>query len=108
MWDEQGWRRRFTGDGVPTATDLLKVIDIISHRLHDPSVPVHPWKQRDRLGDGGDQFSEDNEIAPHYLVRGCCARLRAHTLPHAPLHCHSQRSTCPAHAVTSHAQVRCT
>eukprot|EP00966_Prymnesium_polylepis_P328801 7384557-Prymnesium_polylepis.1 len=70
MWDEQGWRRRFTGDTVPTATDLLEVIEIISHRLHDPSLPIDPWKRRDGCPGWSGQFEKDDEIAPHYLVRG--------------------------------------
>eukprot|EP00966_Prymnesium_polylepis_P060469 1403056-Prymnesium_polylepis.1 len=70
LWDEQGWRRRFTGDGIPTATDLLEVIEIMAHRLHDPNVPINPWKTR--KGDPGTcgQFSKDDDIAPYYLVRG--------------------------------------
>lgn len=64
----QGWRRCDAGDSAQTATNLLEVFEIIASRLHNPSAPVHPWKRRG--GGGGAPFEEDDEIHPHYLVRG--------------------------------------
>ena len=45
LWDEQGWRRRFTGDTVPTATDLLEVIEIISQPAARPELADRPVEE---------------------------------------------------------------